>query len=603
MKMSVLEKAAQLSAAKQHFVYIVILRTTGSTSRSDGAMVVDAKGLITGTVGGGDVEAYAQRQALALLATTQKGRHLRYVVQEGLGEVDLYLLHCSSETDCASFITLRRWEEQSLFFTLGLQLQPTVAIVGLCEGGSTVGPVNPTFLEHASEVLASKLPAFVTTNDFSCHYTLPIKAHTLLLVGGGHVNQAIATLAHTVGLTVQVVETRSEFATPTLFPHAKRLVVRPTLAEAFSEVYTDSFTYAIIASHAFDEEAAKMLLSRQVAYLGVLGSRHKAKRLYSSLSLGAEELGRLFCPIGLDIGAQTPQEIAVSVIAEILAHINERSACNMKKLADRLVIVRGGGDLASGVIARLHRSGWRVIVLEIERPSVIRRTASFAEAIYSGKTTIEGITAKRIESINEAFSLLERHIIPILVDSEGASIKEVAPICVVDAIMAKRNLGTRITDAPLVVALGPGFTAGVDCHYVIETMRGHNLGRIIASGSAEPNTGTPGLVAGHDKNRVLHSPRAGIFNSDRTIGELVEEGDVIATVDGEPIIAKISGKLRGLLKSGLPTTEHFKVADIDPRDKDADHLTISDKAYAIAGGVLEVLEGFDRNMVRRGERS
>ncbi len=598
MKMSVIQKAAELAEAKQNFVYIVILRTTGSTSRSDGAMVVEAKGLITGTVGGGDVEAYAQRQALALLSSAQKGRHLRYVVQEGHGEVDLYLLHCTGEADRAAFITLRRWEEQGLFFTLGLQLQPTMAIIGLCEGGSTVGPVHPTFLEHASEVLASKLPAFVTTGNFSCHYSLPIKAHTLLLVGGGHVNQAIATLAHSVGLTVQVVETRSDFATPGLFPHAKRLVVRATLAEAFDEVYTDSYTYAVIASHAFDEEAAKTLLSRQVAYLGVLGSRHKAKRLYGALSLERGQLSRLFCPIGLDIGAQTPQEIAVSVIAEILGHINERSGCNLKKAADHLVIVRGGGDLASGVIARLHKSGWRVIVLEIERPSVIRRTASFAEAIYSKEITIEGIKAVRIESVREAFSLLERHIIPIIVDAEGASIKEVAPVCVVDAIMAKRNLGTQISDAPLVVALGPGFTAGVDCDYVIETMRGHNLARIIASGSAEPNTGTPGLVGGHDKNRVLHSPRAGIFTSERSIGELVEVGDVIATVDGEPIIAKISGKLRGLLMSGLPTTEHFKVADIDPRGIDADHTTISDKAYAIGGAVLEVLEGFGRNMLR-----
>ncbi|MCK9548567.1 MAG: selenium-dependent molybdenum cofactor biosynthesis protein YqeB, partial [Sphaerochaeta sp.] len=181
---------------------------------------------------------------------------------------------------------------------------------------------------------------------------------------------------------------------------------------------------------------------------------------------------------------------------------------------------------------------------------------------------------------------------------EGASIKEIAPVCVVDAIMAKRNLSTRIDDAPLVVALGPGFTAGVDCDYVIETMRGHNLGRIIKSGSAQANTGTPGLVGGHDKNRVLHSPKAGIFSSERTIGELVNEGDIIATVDGEPIIAKISGKLRGLLKSGLPTTEHFKVADIDPRGIDADHTTISDKAWAIGGAVLEVVEGFGRNMAR-----
>ncbi|HPZ15403.1 MAG TPA: selenium-dependent molybdenum cofactor biosynthesis protein YqeB [Sphaerochaeta sp.] len=596
MNMSVIQKAATLAEAKQEFVYVTITHTTGSTSRSDGTMVVEGGGMITGTIGGGDVEAYAQRQALALLATAERGRRLRYVVQEGLGEVDLYLLHCSGESTHSPFPTLARWEEQSLFFTIGLQLQPSPALLGLSEDGSTVGPVHPQFIQHGSAVLASKLPALVTDGSFTCHYSLPVKAHTLLLVGGGHVNQAIAAIAHSVGLTVQVVETRDEFATTALFPHAKRLAVKPTLTEAFDEVYIDSYTYAIIASHAFDEEATRALLARGVAYLGILGSRHKAKRIYATLTGGESE--RIHCPIGLDIGAETPQEIAVSVMAEILAHINERSACNMKNLARNLVVVRGGGDLASGVIARLHHSGWRVIVLEVENPSVIRRTVSFAEAIYSGEITIEGVRAKHAGSVREAFSLLDHGIVPILVDPSGHSIPEIGPICVVDAIMAKRNLGTTIADAPLVIALGPGFTAPTDCHYVIETMRGHSLGRIIKDGSALANTGTPGLVGGQDKNRVLHSPRSGRFESSRTIGEMVNEGDVIATVDGEPIIAKIGGKLRGLLRSGLAVSDHFKVADIDPRGLEADHTTISDKAYAIAGSVLEVLEGFGRNVVR-----
>lgn len=596
MNMSVIQKAATLAEAKQEFVYVTIIHTTGSTSRSDGTMVVEGGGMITGTIGGGDVEAYAQRQALALLATAERGRHLRYVVQEGLGEVDLYLLHCNGESTHSPFPTLARWEERSLFFTIGLQLQPSPALLGLSEDGSTVGPVHPQFIQHGSAVLASKLPSLVTDGSFTCHYSLPVKAHTLLLVGGGHVNQAIAAIAHSVGLTVQVVETRDAFATTALFPHAKRLAVKPTLTEAFDEVYIDSYTYAIIASHAFDEEATRALLARGVAYLGILGSRHKAKRIYATLTGGESE--RIHCPIGLDIGAETPQEIAVSVMAEILAHINERSACNMKNLARNLVVVRGGGDLASGVIARLHHSGWRVIVLEVENPSVIRRTVSFAEAIYSGKITIEGVRAQRADSVREAFSLLDHGIVPILVDPNGHSIPEIGPICVVDAIMAKRNLGTTIADAPLVIALGPGFTAPTDCHYVIETMRGHTLGRIIKDGSALANTGTPGLVGGQDKNRVLHSPRSGRFESSRTIGELVNEGDVIATVDGEPIIAKIGGKLRGLLTSGLMVSDHFKVADIDPRGLEADHTTISDKAYAIAGSVLEVLEGFGRNVVR-----
>jgi len=170
MKMSVIQQAARLSEAKQPFVYVVILRTTGSTSRNEGAMVVQTGGLITGTIGGGDVEAYAQRQALALLTTTLTGRHIRYVVQEGHGEVDLYLLHCHSESDRASFITLGRWEEQSLFCRLGRQVELEVAILGLSAGGATVGAVHPTFLEHASAVLTAKLPALVSENNLSCSH-------------------------------------------------------------------------------------------------------------------------------------------------------------------------------------------------------------------------------------------------------------------------------------------------------------------------------------------------------------------------------------------------------------------------------------------------
>ena len=212
--------------------------------------------------------------------------------------------------------------------------------------------------------------------------------------------------------------------------------------------------------------------------------------------------------------------------------------------------------------------------------------------MYAGTVVVEDIQGRRCANIKEAFNLLDANTIPILADPTMECLVEIQPVCLVDAIMAKRNLGTSIGDAPLVIALGPGFEAGVDADVVIETKRGHSLGRIIRAGSAIPNTGIPGLVDGFGKERVLHSPKAGIFNSNLTIGELVHAGQVIATVDTEPITAPIDGKLRGLLNSGLYVSEHFKVADIDPRGAEADHTTVSEKAYAIAGAVLEVLDGF-----------
>ncbi|MFA6732873.1 MAG: selenium-dependent molybdenum cofactor biosynthesis protein YqeB, partial [Sphaerochaeta sp.] len=267
----------------------------------------------------------------------------------------------------------------------------------------------------------------------------------------------------------------------------------------------------------------------------------------------------------------------------------------LRSQASRLVVVRGGGDLATGVIIRLHRAGYRVIVLEIDKPSVIRRTVSFAEAMFSGEITVEGVTAKRVESVKQAFSALEDGFVPILCDPSGATLGEINPICIVDAIIAKRNLGTRITDAPLVIALGPGFEAGIDCDAVIETKRGHSLGRIIRKGSALPNSGIPGIIEGFGEERVLHSTTSGVFSSTCAIGDLVTKGQVIAKVGEEDVIATIDGKLRGLLHNGLSVPPKFKIADIDPRSELADHTTISEKAMAIAGSVLEVLDGFLHN--------
>lgn len=294
---------------------------------------------------------------------------------------------------------------------------------------------------------------------------------------------------------------------------------------------------------------------------------------------------------------------------------------------DKLVIVRGGGDLATGTIHKLYRSGFPVVVLEIPRPSAIRRYVAFSEAVYENTMTIEGVTCRFAGQIfqnmkikgKESPEYMEKHIsclqmaerkmkeiladgeIPLFIDPEGELIFYLKPWAVVDAIIAKRNLGTSMDMAPVTVALGPGFTAGVDVKVVVETKRGHNLGRLIYEGQAVPNTGIPGIIEGYGRERVNHAEATGIIYGVRRISDLVEAGETIAlirTVDeqgcpGEvEVKSKIKGVLRGLIRDGYPVTKGLKIADVDPRESERDNcFTISDKARCIAGGVVEALLG------------
>ena len=259
------------------------------------------------------------------------------------------------------------------------------------------------------------------------------------------------------------------------------------------------------------------------------------------------------------------------------------------------IIVRGGGDLATGTIHRLWSCGFKVLVLETKMPAAIRRQVSVCEAVYDGETIVEGMKAIRIFSWEQAEKIIESGAVPVLVDPEGASIDMLHPSVVVDAILAKRNLGTHRKMAPLTIGLGPGFCGGKDVDVVIETKRGHNLGRVIYFGMAAPNTGIPGMVGGYAKERVLHAPVEGTFKGYAGIGDIVEAGAPVAAVIGNdgtatPLTAVFSGIVRGLLRDGYPVTKGFKVADIDPRKEElANCFTISDKARCIAGSVLEVV--------------
>ena len=319
-----------------------------------------------------------------------------------------------------------------------------------------------------------------------------------------------------------------------------------------------------------------------------------------------------------------------------------------------LIICRGAGDLATGIIHRLHRAGHRVIALETDYPAAIRRQVSFCEAVYDGSAVVEGVTARLVPALTDAKNdtesatetdaetgteidtetysglndmpaahtasekwsrsaieaVLEAGEVPLLIDPKGKSIELLKPDVVVDAIIAKKNLGTTINMAPLVIGVGPGFTAGNDVHLVIESMRGHNLARIITDGRAQPNTGVPGNIAGFTSERVIHAPAAGYIHDVRKIGDIVQKGDEIARIYPDkgsydnalseyvPVNATITGIIRGLIREGYYFKKGFKIADIDPRESELTNcFTISDKARSIAGSVLEAVSAFEHGVI------
>lgn len=268
-------------------------------------------------------------------------------------------------------------------------------------------------------------------------------------------------------------------------------------------------------------------------------------------------------------------------------------------LKENLVVVRGGGDIATGTIHALCRCGFPVLVLEIPNPSAIRRYVAFSEAVYDGESRVEDVTCKLVKNLEEAWQVMGEGQAAMLIDPECSVLKTAKPWALVDAIIAKKNLGTNRKMADRTIALGPGFCAGEDVDLVIETMRGHNLGRIIKAGYAKPNTGVPGLIAGFSDERVIHASHAGVLIGKAKIADFVTEGQEIAyiqTGEGDvPVLATISGLLRGLIRTGYPVTKGFKIADIDPRESEYNNcFTISDKARCIAGSVIEALLYLDR---------
>ncbi|MDA1330177.1 MAG: selenium-dependent molybdenum cofactor biosynthesis protein YqeB [Chloroflexi bacterium] len=254
-----------------------------------------------------------------------------------------------------------------------------------------------------------------------------------------------------------------------------------------------------------------------------------------------------------------------------------------------IVLLRGGGDLASGVALRLHRAGIRLLITELPTPLFVRRKVAFGEAVYAGKVEVEGVWAQKADGWKEAAALLPGGIIPVIIDPDLDCLAEVRPLALVDARMIKTHSQLDMASAALVIGLGPGFEVGVNCHTVVETKRGHHLGRLYWQGSAAPDTGVPGSITKYKKDRVLRAPASGTLEAHSRIGQQLKQGDLIASVSGEPIIAPFDGVLRGLIHPSVSLVEGMKIGDLDPRN-DPDYVElISDKALAIGGGVLEAL--------------
>ena len=256
------------------------------------------------------------------------------------------------------------------------------------------------------------------------------------------------------------------------------------------------------------------------------------------------------------------------------------------------ILIRGAGDIATGIALRLHRAGFQIVMTDLPQPTSIRRTVCFSEALRLGQVLVEDVRARRANTAREALDIAAAGDIAVLADPECALLPQLHPAALVDAILAKHNLGTHRNMAPVVVAVGPGFTAGEDCHAAVETMRGHTLGRVIYDGAALPNTNIPGLIGGYAGERVLRAPADGVFHQILNIGDEVKAGDIAGEVDGQPMRCTIGGVLRGLLADGTPVHKGMKSGDVDPRCRPEYCATASDKALAVGGGVLEAILHF-----------
>ena len=503
--MNLFAEAARLTESNTPFALATIVSTKGSSPRHSAQMLVRRDGTMMGTVGGGFVENHVINQAVEAIKARMPRTVESCLTRKGKNALDM---------DCAGAMTIH------------------IDVHGL----------KPR----------------------------------LVLAGGGHVNRAVARLAGDMGFEVTVVDSYKPSLDPLHFPDHAQLVYGETMAAGLAQVEFDENCYVLVATNHEDTDGLATVIDTPSAYIALLGSRTKVRTLKQRMlerGVSAGVVSGVRAPVGLDIGAETPSEIAVSIMAEILMERNERSGLPLRKGirsgGGNLVVIRGAGDMATGTAVRIKNSGFQVVMLETHKPTVIRTTVAFAQVMYADEVTVEGVTARKAHSVSEAWRLVEAGMIPVLSDPKGDTLRQLKPAVVVDAILAKKNLGTCREMAPLTVALGPGFCAGDDVDVVVETNRGHRLGRVITEGEAQANTGVPGNISGYTEERILRAPDAGIMEPLCAIGDLVTEGQVVARVGDQEVITRISGMVRGMLNPGIEVTEGFKIGDVDPRGERA----------------------------------
>jgi len=635
----------ELARAGERVAVATIIAARGSTPRGTGAkMAVRESGAILGTVGGGCGEAQVIREAAHAL---QQGAS-RLTTVDLTGDInDESLTHCGGTMDI--FVDcLRSDAERSagasdaeILHALaeadarGLPAALVTVVAGDAEAAGTrigtkwvygAGGILPGAPPAALEVAAREAAdAALQSGSSGCLWLaesagrwsesgkergvslfveVVVPAPELVIVGAGHIARPLVTMAKTLGFRVTIVDDRAAFANPARFPDADRIAVG-SIAEVLAGLAIGASTYLVLVTrgHQLDEAALKAVIGSDAAYIGMIGSRRRVREVFRHLAatgVAEERVARVQAPIGLDIGAETPAEIAAAIAAQLVkvrrAALAKRAGAPSERGGPHVLIL-GSGDLATGCAVRLRRSGYSVAMTELAEPTAVRRTVAFSEAVFAGQAEVEGIVARSVTALEDARRVLLEGDVAVLVDPEGKA-RALAPAAIVDARMAKRNLGVTLEDAPIVIGLGPGFVAARDVHAVIETNRGHALGSVILAGAAEPDTGIPGEIGGHGADRLLRASASGKLHAFREIGDRDAPGEVVAETGGEPVRALIGGVLRGLLRDGSAVHAGQKIGDVDPRARREHCFTVSDKARAVAGGVLEAILYFSKTTNR-----
>ena len=504
------------------------------------------------------------------------------------------------------------------------------------------GTVEGLAIEAARDVLAGEAEPGVRSYDLEpggntgmvCGGSMEIfvdrvaGATPLYIAGGGHIGSALAELADRLGYAVTVVDDREEYADPDRFPDGVS-VRHDDYGDLLASLPMPDGTAVVSAtrSNTFDQAVVAAAIDGEASYVGVVASDDKAEHIVDSLAedgYARSDLARVRAPVGLDLGGEDPSDIALSILAEI--HRDRYDASGereSRQSLDDLAVVRGGGDLGSGVAYRLHQAGYPVVVTDVASPTVVRRAVAFGTAIYEEEISVEDVTGRRAETLDEAVEILGDGDIPVLIDPDASIAEDLDAAILVDAIMAKgkRDTGTRRDDAETVIGLGPGFEAvaegavesadeetmegedttattnspdtdsgdDIPVDAVVETDRGHRLGRVYYAGTASAYDGIPGEREGYTTERVLRAPSAGTWEPTVAIGDVVSAGDVVGHVDDTPVETAIDGLVRGLIHEGLEVSAGTKLGDVAPRGASVDYRTLSAKALCLGGGVLEAV--------------